>query len=105
MSAFKPLQRHLTIRGRTFHFVSYEGQPADARRSLAERPSMWYLMVEGRRFPAFPCDPSTPLTEIDQLLSRWAEDNATGPADGLSQGTEPTSGGPNRRPVNWWGPI
>lgn len=66
---------------------------------------MWYLMVEGRRFPAFPCDPSTPLPETDQLLSRWAEDNATGPADGSSHTTEPAPAGPSRRPVNWWGPI
>lgn len=104
MSAFKPQQRHITIKGRTFHFVSYEGQPADVRRSLAERPAMWYLMVEGRRFPAFPCDPTKPLTEIDQLLSRWAEDNATGPVQQASHGADPAPGGPSRRPINWWGP-
>ena len=34
MSAFKSQQRHLTIGGRSFHFVSYEGVPANPRAWL-----------------------------------------------------------------------
>src|SRR5690606_35645464 len=56
LSAFKSEQRHLIVRGRAFHFVSYEGRPANAHRGEDQQPPMWYLMVEGRRFAAFPCD-------------------------------------------------
>ena len=31
MSLYKPQQRHITIRNRDLHFVSYEEHPADAR--------------------------------------------------------------------------
>ncbi len=80
MSAFKPQQRHLTIQGRIFHFVSYEGQAANATRNQEERPDMWYLMVEGRRCPVSPCDATQTEVEVDQFLARWATDNAIGPA-------------------------
>ena len=79
MSAFKPQQRHLTIKGRTFHFVSYEGSPANLRKAQLPYPPMWYLMVEGRRFPVFPCDANLSLPQIDELLGAWAVDNAMGP--------------------------
>ena len=55
MTAFRPQQRHLTIQGRRFHFVSYEGRPANHRRAQLAYPAMWYLMVEGRRRPVLPC--------------------------------------------------
>lgn len=104
MSAFKPQQRHLTIRGRDYHFVSYEGHPADARKQLTSAPSMWFLMVEGRRFPVFPCEPSQPLLEVDAALSVWVEDNALGPV-AAPRAAAPRPGGidPRVRWSNWWG--
>ena len=35
MSTYKVDQRHLNHRGRLFHFVSYEGQPANPKKEEA----------------------------------------------------------------------
>lgn len=104
MGAFKPEQRHLELQGRRLHFVSYEGQPANTRKGEDAQPPMWYLMVNGRRFPAFPCDPKQESALVDQELLRWAEANAVGPA---ALHTEPGPQKPNLnngRRRNWWGP-
>lgn len=103
MKAFKPQQRHLTIRGRPFHFVSYEGRPTNHRRAQLAYPAMWYLMVEGRRCPVLPCDPDRSLPELDAALRDWAEDNTLGPVLGTFS---PVDAAPVdlRRLGNWWGP-
>jgi hypothetical protein len=104
VAGFKPQQHHLSIRGRDFHFVSYEGQPADARKNLLAQPSMWYLMCEGRRLPAIVCEEGQSLTAVDDALREWAEANAIGPAE------RAPSKGPRAAPAlgqrweNWWGP-
>lgn len=108
MSAFKPQQHHLRIRGRLFHFVSYEGQPADHRRDQPATPDMWYLMVEGRRCPVRPCDSSQSLTQLEAALQAWAEDNALGPVE-ARRSAEPAAAGSappaeSHRQGNWWGP-
>lgn len=104
MSAFKSQQRHLEIQGRTFHFVSYEGQPANVRRNEEAQPPMWYLMVAGRRFAAFPCDATQDLEQVDRALLAWAEANAVGPA--LEEAPVSTKGQTNKleKRGNWWGP-
>jgi hypothetical protein len=104
VSTFTPQQRHLTIRGRPFHFVSYEGRPANPRREQPSYPPMWYLMVEGRRYPVLPCDPSLSLPQLDAALCAWAEDNALGPADATPVVPAIQATSPNRRYRNWWGP-
>lgn len=93
MSAFKAQQRHLTIRGRDFHFVSYEGSRGNVQRARLPYPAMWYLMVEGRRCPAFPCDPSLSLPELDAALGAWAQDNALGPVEVPSPAIRVIAGG------------
>lgn len=108
MSAFKPQQHHLRIRGRLFHFVSYEGQPANHRRDEPATPDMWYLMVEGRRCPVLPCDSSQSLTQLEAALQAWAEDNALGPVE-AKRSAEPAGAGAAlpaevHRQGNWWGP-
>lgn len=100
MSPPKPQQRHLTIRGRTFHFVSYQGSRGNAQRAQLPYPAMWYLMVEGRRCPVLPCDSNLSSTELDAALSAWAEDNAVGPV----QSAHLVRIGPVRPNENWWGP-
>lgn len=82
VTAFKPQQRHVTIRGRPFHFVSFEGRRANRRRAQLAYPAMWYLMVDGRRCPVLPCDASLSPPELDAALRDWAEDNALGPVGG-----------------------
>jgi len=82
VTTFKPQHRHLTIRGRPFHFVSHDGRSANYRRAQLGYPPMWYLLVEGRRCPVLPCDADQSLPELDAALRDWAEDNALGPVEG-----------------------
>jgi hypothetical protein len=103
MAAFKSQQRHLTIRGRAFHFVSFDGRPANHRRAQLPYPAMWYLMVEGRRCPVLPCDPDLAPSELDAALSAWAEDNALGPVQIVSPEFARDSTG-SRHLGKWWEP-
>ncbi len=75
MSAFKPQQRRLLVNGRVFHFVAYEGQPANVSRKLAAEPAMWCLMVEGRRCPVTPFVPAQPDDVVDRTLLQWLKLN------------------------------
>jgi len=81
MSSPNPKQRHLTIRGRVFHFVWHHGRPGNPHRAELPYPAMWYLMVEGHRCPALPCDPELSPSDLDSALTAWAEDNALGPVE------------------------
>ena len=100
MSPPKPQQRHLTIRGRPLHFVSYEGSRGNPQRAQLPYPAMWDLMVEGRRCPVFPCDASLTPADLDAALVAWADDNAQGPVES----SHITRVGPVRPNENWWGP-
>jgi hypothetical protein len=80
MSAFKPQQRHLTLGGRAFHFVAYEGRLENLNRNQPAEPAMWYLMVEGRRCPVTTFDTEQSLEQTDKILSRWLQQNALGSA-------------------------
>jgi hypothetical protein len=104
MPAFKPQQRHLTIHGRVFHFVAYEGQPANPPRKQEAHPAMWYLMVEGRRCPALPYDPEQTDPEVDRFLERWAMENAFGPAERPAGKRTARTRTADKRTTNWWGP-
>ena len=104
MPAFKPEQRHIVVRGRAFHFVSYEARPANAHRGEDQQPAMWYLMRNGRRFPAFPCDPKQDAPAVDVALARWAEEHAIEPvrsAPPAAPGAKPPA---SRHRRTWWGP-
>ncbi len=102
MAAFKSEQRRIVVRGRDFHFVSYEPRPANASRGEEQQPAMWYLMVNGRRFPAFPCDPKQASAALDQALAAWAERNAIGPAAESAPPARQAVSSKHRR--TWWGP-
>ena len=54
MSSYKTAQHHIEHRGRTFHFVSYEGVAANPRTGAEAQPAAWYLMRAGKRFAVFP---------------------------------------------------
>jgi len=102
VSKFKPQQRYLTIRGREYHFVSYEGRSA-SRRHPQPAPAMWYLMVEGHRCPVVPCNPALSPADLDAALAAWVSSNAQGPAPvraaGLAVGAISSIA---RRAGNWW---
>lgn len=104
MSAFKPQQRHLTIRGRIYHFVSYEGTPGNVKRQEPPQPAMWYLMVEGRRRAAFPCDSAQSLVDVDRALTRWVTANALAPSSSPIPQRTAAEELARRRRTSWWGP-
>ena len=71
MSTHKVEQRRLIHHGREFHFVSYEGKPANLPRGEAAIAPMWYLMSAGKRHPVMPYQLGQPVTEVDQGLLEW----------------------------------
>ena len=81
MSAHKVEQRRLLFRGREFHFVSYEAQPANERRGIAAVPAMWCLMSGAARLPVIPHQKGQSDQELDAELLRWVEKEIFQPAD------------------------
>lgn len=75
MSAFKPQQHRLTVDGRPFHFVSYEGQVENLSRNQPSKPPMWYLMLEGRRCPVAPVVEAHSPEQVEKVLLRWLAAN------------------------------
>jgi hypothetical protein len=80
VAAYKTEQRHLVYRGLDCHFVSYEGQPANPKKSLAATPATWYFMKAGKRFPVMEQLPGQTDAEIDRLLLEWLEEQGFAPA-------------------------
>jgi hypothetical protein len=104
VSGFKPEQRHLFVRGRSFHFVTYEARPADPRRGEPATPALWYLMVEGHRCPVFPWDPMLPAADLDAAFRAWLADNALGPVEPPRHPPPHPARQPRpSRCDNWWG--
>ena len=62
-------------RGREFHFVSYEAQPANATRQQTACGPSWFLMSAGKRWEVMPHDPGVELPELDRLLTTWLENH------------------------------
>ncbi len=81
MSSYKIEQHRVTYRGRDFHFVSYEAQPANERRGEPAVPPMWYLMQAGKRWPVMPQEPGQPVEAVEAALRAWLEANAFTAAD------------------------
>lgn len=96
MNEFKSQHRRLTIQGRSFHFVSHEGRPADHRHAQLAYPTMWYLMDKGRRYPVLPCDSEQSLPELDAALRDWAEGRATQVIEETSEPSFSPPTGPHR---------
>ena len=73
MSKYKTQQHRLVHRGRSFHFVSYEGHPADVRREELETPPTWYLMLAGKRWMVSPQVGETAPADLDREFGEWLE--------------------------------
>jgi hypothetical protein len=78
VSSYKVEQCRIHYRGRQFHFVSYDGHPANQRRGELAAPPMWYLMGPGRRWPVIPQVLGQPEDEIEQALVTWLRDQGVG---------------------------
>lgn len=74
-------QRHIVHRGRTFHFVSYDGQPAHTGRNQPATEPTWYLMTEGKRHEVMPHQPGDAAEQVDLALMAWLDENAFGGAE------------------------
>ena len=78
MSSYKVEQCRIHYRGRDFHFVSYDGHPANERRAELAAPPMWYLMGPGRRWPVMPHVLGQPVAEVERALVAWLRDQGVG---------------------------
>jgi hypothetical protein len=77
VAAYKTEQRYLVYRGMECHFVSYEGQPANPKKSIEATPATWYLMKAGKRFAVM-----EQISGHRQLLA-WLEDQGFAPTPAL----------------------
>jgi hypothetical protein len=85
VSSYKIEQRHVTYRGRAFHFVSYDGQPANERRGEPAVPAMWYLMGPGKRWPVMEHVLGQDEDEVERALLEWLRQQGVGgPSDAIA---------------------
>ncbi len=66
-------QRRLGHRGREFHFVSYDGVPANPKRAQPAKAPTWWLMSAGTRWEVMPCRPDWDEAELDRALTAWLD--------------------------------
>ena len=83
VAAYKTEQRYLVYRGMECHFVSYEGQPANPKKSIEATPATWYMMKAGKRFAVMEQVPGLSEAEIDRLLLNWLEEQGFAPTPSL----------------------
>ncbi|HEU4648163.1 MAG TPA: hypothetical protein VFS33_03825 [Gemmatimonadales bacterium] len=97
MSSFKVEQRRLLFRGREFHFVSYEGRPANERKGDPAEPPMWYLMAEGKRRAVMPHTAGDDPALVDRALLRWLEEHIFPKSEGPPPTAAPAAPPKRRR--------
>jgi hypothetical protein len=73
MSSYQTEQHRLLHRGRWFHFVSYEGRPADPKLELADLAPGWFLMYAGRRWWVSPQGTETAAAALDRQFAEWLD--------------------------------
>ncbi len=81
MSKHDVEQVRLTHRDREFHFVSYQGQPANRKKNQAATDPAWFLISAGRRWEVMPHQPHQEHEERDRLFAAWLERNVFPPTD------------------------
>ncbi|MGA2382607.1 MAG: hypothetical protein ABSG61_04150 [Gemmatimonadales bacterium] len=92
MSSYKTQQHHLVRRSRSFHFVSYEGHPADPKRQQPETPPSWYLMLAGKRWIVMPEVSDTSPEELDRQFGAWLDERVFGSAPVVQSQQPPSLG-------------
>jgi hypothetical protein len=83
MNTYKTQQHHLVHRGHSFHFVSYEGQPADEKRHQPEMLPSWYLMLAGKRWMQ---------VELDRQFGEWLDGHVLSSAPAVQSQQPPSAG-------------
>jgi len=72
-SRYRVEQRKITHRGRSFHFVSYEGLPANASKNVPATVAAWFLVSGGYRREVMPQQLDQDVEELDRMLAEWLE--------------------------------
>jgi hypothetical protein len=75
MGKYTVEQHRITHRGREFHFVSYEGQPANEKRKQPAVEPAWFLMNSGKRWQVMPHQPGQDDAELERKFTEWLETN------------------------------
>jgi hypothetical protein len=73
MGGYRVEQRFVNHRGRRFHFVSYDGRPANAKAMQLATGPAWFLMSGGKRWEVMPQVPGQDLAELDLQLTQWLD--------------------------------
>jgi hypothetical protein len=68
-------QRRLMYRGREFHFVSYDGLPANPKRAQLATEPAWWLMSAGTRWEVMPFHRGGAPAELDRGFTEWLDAN------------------------------
>lgn len=68
-------QRRLHYRGVEFHFVSYDGVPANPKRAQPATPAAWWLMSAGKRWEVMPVRPGETAQNLDRAFMRWLDEH------------------------------
>jgi len=92
VSAYKTQQHRLNHRGRSFHFVSYEGHPADVKRQQSEMPPTWHLMLAGKRWMVSPQVGETAPAELDCQFGEWLDAHVFSGAPAVQSQQPPSAG-------------
>jgi hypothetical protein len=66
-------QRRLLYRGREFHFVSYDGLPANVKRAQPATGPAWWLMSAGTRWEVMPFHPGQEPADLDRAFTAWLD--------------------------------
>jgi hypothetical protein len=86
MSSYKTAQHRVLHHGRTFHFVSYEAQPANPRTGAAAFPATWFLMCAGKRWPTIEQAQDEDPDTVVAALTKWLDRNIFATAAATRQG-------------------
>jgi hypothetical protein len=92
MSAYKTQQVRLVHRGQSFHFVSYEGRPADPKLQQSETPATWYLMLAGKRWMVCPEAGETAPEEMNRRFGEWLDAHVFSAAPAVQSQQPPSPG-------------
>jgi hypothetical protein len=96
MSAYKTQQIRLVHRGQSFHFVSYEGRPANPKFQQSEMPATWYLMLAGKRWMVCPVADETTPEEMDRRFGEWLDAHVFDAAPAVQSEQPPSPGSATR---------
>jgi len=92
MSDYRTQQHRLFHRGHSFHFVSYEGRPADPKHLQLEVQAAWYVMLSGKRWMVGPEVGHAESAELDHQFGEWLDAHVFSGAPAVQSQQPPSVG-------------